>query len=130
MKRFAYALDPLCVTACALYALNRFWLHASASHVFLHGYFNDLLLIPAGLPFALWLQRKLGLRADDRFPRWREIALHLAIWAVVAEGMAPRLFARATGDPRDLLAYLAGAIVAGFWWSHAPNLRVLDREAS
>ncbi len=116
MKRFAYALDPLCLTACALYALNRFYLHAHTHSAFLHSYFNDLLLIPAALPLALWIQRKLQLRRDDAPPRWTEIALHLLAWSLAAEFIAPFLFARATGDPRDLLAYTAGALLAGCWW--------------
>lgn len=123
MKRFAYALDPLCLAACALYALNRFWLHGHVGGTFFHGYFNDLLLIPAALPFALWLQRRLGLRVDDAPPRWREILFHLAVWSVIAEFVAPHLFAHVTGDLRDVLAYTTGALLAGGWWHrprHAP----------
>ncbi len=120
MKRFAYALDPLCLVACALYALNRFYLHAHTHSAFLHGYFNDLLLIPAALPLALWVQRQLHLRTDDAPPRWREIALHLAVWSAAAEFAAPLLFAHVTSDARDLLAYTAGALLAGCWW-HRPH---------
>ena len=116
MKRFGYALDPLCVFACGLYALNRFWLSQHFGGPFLRGQFNDLLLIPAALPFALWLQRRLQLRRDDRFPRWSEIALHLAVWSLAAETVAPHLFARATADWRDVVAYTIGGAVAGCWW--------------
>lgn len=116
MKRFGYARDPLCVTACALYALNRFWLRRHVGGAFLHGYFNDLLLIPAALPFLLWVQRRIGVRPDDARPRWAEIALHLCAWSLVAEAIAPHLFARATGDWRDVAAYSAGAVLAGLWW--------------
>lgn len=116
MKRFAYAFDPLCLTACALYALNRFYLHAHTHSAFLHSYFNDLLLIPAALPLALWVQRRFHLRRDDASPRWTEIGLHLAVWSIAAEVIAPLIFSRATGDTRDLLAYTAGALLAGCWW--------------
>jgi hypothetical protein len=116
VKRFGYALDPLCLVACGLYALNRFWLHGHVGGVFFHGYFNDLLLIPAALPLLLWLQRKLGLRPDDHRPRWGEIALHLLAWSIMAEAIVPHLVARATADWRDILAYSAGALVAGCWW--------------
>ncbi|HYD85187.1 MAG TPA: hypothetical protein VEA63_14075 [Opitutus sp.] len=122
MKRFGYVFDPLCLAACALYALNRFWLHGHVGGAFFHGYFNDLLLIPAALPLALWLQRKLGLRADDARPRWREIGLHLAAWALMAEAVAPHLLAHVTGDWRDLVAYSAGALAAGCWWQGAATL--------
>jgi hypothetical protein len=120
MKRFGYAADPLCLLACGLYALNRFWLRQYVGGDFLQGYFNDLLLIPAALPFVLWLQRRFGVRADDFRPRWREIGMHLAVWAIAAEAIAPRLLARATGDWRDLIAYGAGALVAGCWWQGVP----------
>ncbi|HEX2854527.1 MAG TPA: hypothetical protein VHO24_14955 [Opitutaceae bacterium] len=116
MKRFGYLRDPLCVTACGLYVLNFFWLRRSVGGPLFRGQFNDLLLIPAALPPALWVQRKLGLRPDDRNPRWSEIALHLVAWSVAAEMVAPHLFARATGDWRDIVAYSFGAVVAGCWW--------------
>lgn len=116
MKRFAYLGDPLCLAACVLYALNRWWLREHVGGEFLAGYFNDLLLIPAALPLALWVQRRLGVRTDDRPPRWPEIALHLAVWAIAAEAVMPQLTARATGDWRDVAAYAAGAIGAGCWW--------------
>lgn len=116
MKRFGYWRDPLCLIACALYAVNRFWLRRHVGGEFLTGYFNDLLLIPAALPVMLWLQRRLGVRADDRWPQWREILLHAAVWAVTAEVLMPHLTTHATGDWRDAVAYGAGAIAAGGWW--------------
>ena len=119
MNRFRYARDPLCVAACGLYALNRWWLRALIGGVFLRGYFNDLLLIPAALPLALWLQRRLGLRPDDARPRWGEIALHFIVWSLAAELFAPRFMRWTTGDWRDVLAYGAGALVAGAWWHAA-----------
>ena len=82
----------------------------------LTGYFNDLLLIPAALPWVLWLQRRLGVRPTDGLPHWREIFLHLAVWAFVAEAVMPQLLARATGDWRDVLAYAVGAVAAGCCW--------------
>lgn len=120
MKRFGYALDPLCVIACGLYALNRWWLRQYVGGPFLHGYFNDLLLIPAALPFLLWLQRKIGVRDNDGRPRWREIALHLAVWSFVAEAVMPHLNHHTTGDWRDVIAYTVGALAAGAWWQWSP----------
>lgn len=120
MTRFRYALDPLCLLACGLYLLNRAWLRTHGGGPFLHGYFNDLLLIPAALPLLLWLQRKLGVRADDARPRWREIGLHLVAWAVMAELVVPQLNHHATGDWRDVVAYGVGALVAGVWWQAGP----------
>jgi hypothetical protein len=120
VKRFAYALDPLCIVACALYALNRWWLARHVGGAFLHGQFNDLLLIPAALPFVLWLQRRFKLRPNDQPPRWSEIALHLIVWSIAAELVGPHLFVRATGDWRDVIAYTAGGAIAGCWWQGLP----------
>lgn len=116
MKRFAYAADPLCLIACVLYAVNRWWFAEEIGGSFFNGYFNDVLLIPAALPVALWLQRRMGIRAHDRYPKWSEIALHLAVWSVTAEAVVPSLLSHATGDWWDLAAYLAGAVLAGGWW--------------
>lgn len=120
MKRFGYAADPLCLLACGLYLLNRLWLRQHVGGVFLHGYFNDLLLIPAALPWVLWLQRRLKWRPDDARPRWGEIALHVAMWSLAAEVVAPHLFPHAIGDWRDAVAYTGGALVAGCWWQGIP----------
>lgn len=119
MKRFGYLRDPLCLAACGLYVLNRWWLRGHVGGAFLHNHFNDLLLIPAALPPVLWMQRRLQVRADDRRPTWSEIGLHLAVWSLTAEWLMPHLTARATGDWRDVVAYTAGAIVAGAWWQGA-----------
>jgi hypothetical protein len=117
VSRFGYLRDPLCIAACALYALNRIWWRGHVGGTFLTGYFNDLLLIPAALPLVLWIQRRLGVRHDDQPPRWREIGLHLVVWSIAAEGVMPHLVARATGDWHDVLAYTAGALVAGLCWN-------------
>jgi hypothetical protein len=116
VKRFGYWRDPLCLVACGLYVLNRAWLRQHVGGEFLTGYFNDLLLIPAALPLLLWLQRRLGVRADDQRPQWREIGLHLAVWAFIAEAIMPRLATHAVGDWRDVVAYSAGALASGVWW--------------
>lgn len=119
MRPFRYGRDPLCLGAIGLYALNRWGLKPRVDIRFLHDHFNDLLLIPAALPFVLLLQRKLGWRDHDRPPGAAEIALHLVVWGGIAEVAGPHLFEHATGDWRDLVAYTAGAVVAGFWWQSA-----------
>ena len=119
MSRFRYGLDPLCVAACVAYAIVRWIVRPHADSLFWQGYATDCLLIPAALPLLLWVQRCLGLRNDDSFPAWREIAFVFAAWSVTAEAIAPRLFSRATGDWHDVLAYGVGALVAGAWWTLA-----------
>ena len=117
MRAFRYAFDPFCLLSCVAYALNR-WLVKPVSHsAFLQGNFNDLLLIPAALPILLWVERRLKLRNHDRPPTPLEIGGHWLIWSIVAEGIAPHLFANSVGDIRDVAAYAIGAVVAGCWWN-------------
>lgn len=116
MRPFRYLLDPLCLVACALYAVNRWIVKPHVASPFLRGHFNDLLLIPCALPLLLWMQRRLGLRRHDRFPSLGEIALHLGVWAVIAEWIGPRWLHHGVGDLWDVVAYTAGAIAAAFLW--------------
>lgn len=116
MKRFHYARDPACVLATACYAANRWIVPVTLKGAFLRGHFSDLFLIPAALPPMLWIQRRFGLRAHDAHPDFGEVALHLLVWALAAEWLAPRLFPRATGDLWDLAAYASGALVAFLYW--------------
>ena len=123
MKRFGYWRDPLFLICCGLYALNRWGVKPHVHSPFLHGQFNDLLLIPCALPLVLWLQRRLGLRKHGAPPTFSEIALHLLVWSVVCEGLGPR-FMHTTGDVWDVVAYTAGGLLAWVWW-HNPA-RALD----
>jgi len=116
VKRFGYWRDPLAVGSVALYAVNVWWVKPQVHGGFWHGQFNDLLLIPAALPLVLWVQRWMGWRTHDRAPMWSEIFLHLVVWTLVCEGIGPRFIAHATADGWDVLAYTAGAVVAGGWW--------------
>jgi hypothetical protein len=117
--RFRYARDPLCAAACLGYAANRWLVPMAVKGIFLRGYFADTLLIPAALPLLLWLQQKLGLRPAEARPTWDEIFLHVTIWSVAAELIAPHFFARSHGDPWDVAAYAGGALVAGLIWQLA-----------
>lgn len=126
MKAFAYGRDPLCLIAIGLYAINRWLLKPTLDLRFLHDHFNDVLLIPAALPLVLWGQRQLGWRTHDLSPDAGEITLHLIVWSLIAEVAGPHLFDHATGDWRDLVAYTAGAIIAGLWWhrsGHTPTVK-------
>ncbi len=116
MNRFRYASDPLCVASCVLYCVNRWLLKPHIASTFLHGYFNDTLLIPAALPFVLWFQRKLRLRQSDNAPDWTEILFHLVIWSVLFEWIGPHIM-HVTGDPWDVVAYFAGGLLAWTWWN-------------
>jgi len=110
-RRFRYWRDPACVVAVAAYAINRWFVPVALQAPWWRGHFADALLIPAGVPLWLWIERRLGWRHDDRMPRWREIGFALVAWTIAAELIAPRLFSGATGDARDAAAYVAGAVV-------------------
>jgi ubiquinone/menaquinone biosynthesis C-methylase UbiE len=116
VTRFRYGLDPLCLLACAFYAACRWLIRPHTDAVFWHSYSTDYLLIPAALPPWLWVQRRLGLRGHDALPSWAEIGFSFIVWSIAAEGVAPLLFHSATGDWWDVVAYAAGALIAGLWW--------------
>ena len=116
MRRFRYWRDPLFLACCALYALNRGVIKPMVHAPFFQNWFNDLLLAPCALPPVLWIHRCLGLRASDDVPGLLEVLGHLAGWAALFEGLAPLIFQRSTGDPWDVAAYAAGAIVSLCWW--------------
>ena len=121
MKQFGYWRDSLFLLCCAGYSLNRWIFKPNLPSDFLHGQFNDLLLIPCALPLVLWVQRQLGLRTHDLPPTVSEILSHLAVWSVLFEVIGPRVLS-VTGDPLDVLAYFAGGAFAGIWWN-VPMLR-------
>lgn len=70
-------------------------------------YLDDLLFLPVVLSVALVVHRRAGAG-----PRWTLPAGHGLVAAVLTgvlfEWVLPGVFARGVGDPRDLLAYLAG----------------------
>lgn len=115
MKSYVFWRDPLWWFGCGLYAFNRWFLKVHVHSAFLHGYFDDLLLIPCALPVVLWLQQLLRLRDHSRPPGPGEIVFHLAIWSVLFEVIGPHLM-KTTGDPLDIVSYAVGAVAAGWWW--------------
>jgi len=121
---FRYFADPLWISGCLAYAANRFWLKAHVHSAFLHGQFNDSLLIPCALPPLLWLHRRLGLRNHDRPPTAAEIGFHLVIWSILFEALGPFLFRHATGDFRDVIAYFGGGLVAWCYWNWSRQWRM------
>ena len=120
---FRYFADPFCVVCCVAYVANRLLLKPHLHSAFLHGYFNDLLLIPCALPPLLWLHRRLGLRRHDHMPDAAEIAFHLVVWSVLFEAIGPWLFRHATGDPWDVAVYIIGGLIGWFWWNVRVNKR-------
>jgi hypothetical protein len=116
---FRYWRDPLFLSCCGLYGLNRCCLKPYLHSVFLRSYFNDLLLIPCALPLLLWLHRRLRLRHHDAPPTFAEIAGHLAVWSVLFEAIGPRWLPGTTADLRDVLVYTVGGLAAFLIWRPA-----------
>lgn len=116
MHRFRYLRDPLFLFGCAAYTLNRWLLKPHLPSGFLHSHFNDLWLIPCALPPILWLHRQSGLRSHDQPPTLSEITLHLVFWSALFEWIGPKFVSHTTADLLDVVAYLAGAVLAGVWW--------------
>jgi hypothetical protein len=108
------------MASLVLYAINRFYL--KPHHIggwFTHGYLNDVLCLPLFVPMSLYAQHVIGLRRHERYPRAWEILQHFVAFTVVFQLIMPRypkIFITA-GDPLDIIAYLAGGILAGCWWS-------------
>jgi hypothetical protein len=130
---FRYLRDPLCITAWCLYGLNRFVVkpHLPSDESFFRGHFNDFLLVPCVVPLLLLLHRKLRLRQTDAPPFAREIALHLAVWSILFELIAPLVIKGSTRDAWDVVAYFSGGLICWLFWnrprrrsppqSHAPQ---------
>ena len=116
MRRFHYLRDPLFLMGCAAYVINHWLIKPRAHTGFFHSQFNDFWLIPCALPPILWLHRQLALRSHDDPPRFSEIALHFIFWSALFEWIGPNFVSQTTRDPADVIAYAAGAILAGLWW--------------
>jgi cell shape-determining protein MreD len=123
--RFRYLRDPLFLVCSFLYALNRLLIkpHMPNHEAFFRGYLNDLLLIPCVLPPLLFIYRKLSLRQPYDPPSAREIVLHLIVWSLLFEYVAPMFYARATSDPLDVVSYVIGGVVSGVVWNGIPRIR-------
>ena len=130
MRRFRYLADPLCVGCCTAYFINRWVFKAHSHSAFLHGYFNDLLLIPCALPPLLWLHRRMGLRKHDNIPQVGEVLFHLAIWSILFELIGPHVMRRATGDLLDVVAYSVGALLAVACWNWRERFAAAWRDSS
>jgi hypothetical protein len=119
-RPFQYLGDPACYISLVIYAINRFEL--KPHHIggwFTHGYLNDVLCLPLFVPMILYAQHLIGLRPHRRYPQVWEIFQNWAVFTVMFQVIIvrfPKTYISA-GDPWDILAYLAGGIIAGVYWS-------------
>ena len=97
--------------------MNRWLVKPHTHNLFLRNHFNDSLLIPCALPPLLLVQRWLKLRSHDGLPGAGEIAFHLVIWSILFEVIGPHIMSWTTGDPWDVVAYVAGGLLAWLWWN-------------
>jgi hypothetical protein len=116
---FRYIADPVCIASLILYTISRYFL--KPHHIggwFTHGYLNDILCLPLFVPIILYAQHVVGLRKHFGFPLPWEIFQNWFVFTVVFQVVIPRFPKTfiAAGDPYDILAYLAGGILAGLYW--------------
>ena len=109
----------MCLASWAAYLLNRFaikpWL--GPGNVFMHGHFNDALLMPSALPPLLGLHRWLRVRDNDGKPTAGELVGHLLFWSFFFEFYGPRYLHHSTGDWGDVASYWIGGLLAWLAWS-------------
>jgi len=122
---FGYYRDPVFLFSLAAYFINRELIkpHLHRYSPVFHGHFNDCLLVPVALPLYLLFYRWLRLRPDDQPPRFWEMAAHVLVWSVFFKWFGPSVLHHGAADPKDLLCYLGGGIVAWFLWNHVPFFR-------
>ncbi len=116
---FRYLRDPLFLACVLIYFINRWVFRVLWPGLFFSNHVNDLICIPFWLPILLFLARRLGLRRDDAPPRGYEILIPLILWSAVFEIWLPGVAffeGLATADHLDVLAYVAGALVAAIVW--------------
>jgi hypothetical protein len=117
--RFLYLRDPLFLVCVATYFINRLVLKAIWKEGFVHEHLNDVICIPFWVPIMLFVQRKVGLRADDAGPRPGELVIPPILWSWIFEILlpaVPSLGHAFFADHLDVLAYCVGALGAGVFW--------------
>jgi hypothetical protein len=131
-RRFGYWADPICVGCAILYGLNRWYLkpHRIGGH-FTIAYLNDVMCLPLFVPLILYVQRLLNIRKHDGYPRLWEVLQQwviFSVWFKIILVRFPHVF-RVARDPLDILAYLAGGLLAyAIWHSWERRCRALDHD--
>ncbi len=121
---FGYWRDPVFLACLALYGLNRTLIKPNLHHYspLFHGHLNDTLTVPVALPIYLLAYRWIGLRPDDEPPRWWEVALHVAVWAVFFKWFGPLVLLRGVADPIDDWCIAGGGLAAWLLWQRGQLL--------
>ena len=82
----------------------------SADTSFFRRYLGDVLALPVYLPLAIYAAFRLSLITANFRLTWRPVVLTALLFTVIFEGLVPLLSSRASADPWDALAYLAGGL--------------------
>jgi hypothetical protein len=129
-RQFRYLADPVFVVASLCYVVGRWGLRAHGiGGTFTTAYLNDVLCLPIFVPLSLWLQRVMGVRHGDDYPRAWEILQHAAVFSILFELILPRfpLLFRSTADPLDAVAYLAGGAIGYVAWRMRDRIKLACR---
>jgi len=117
--QFRYLRDPLFLTCFATYWVHRWLARNDWSTDLLRAHLNDLICVPFFVPMMVWASRRLGLRRHDGPPDAIEIVIPLIIWSVLFEVVIPlheEWHVPTIADPKDVLAYSLGALIATVFW--------------
>ena len=88
----------------------------------LRSHLNDVICVPFFVPMMLWANKRLGLRRHDGPPDAVEIVVPLIIWSALFEIVIPLQrdwHVPTIADPKDVLSYCLGAMVAAAFWKMA-----------
>jgi hypothetical protein len=116
---FAYLKDPLFLACFFTYWVHRWSAAHGMSTPLLRAHLNDVICIPFWVPIMLWIERQLGLRQHDGPPNTIEVLIPLIVLAAAFEVVIPshpEWHVPTVPDPKDVLAYCIGSLVAVAIW--------------
>jgi len=119
MRPYRPLRDPLFWSALAVHLAARLLRSDLHEGTFVTAHLADLLLVPVCVPPLIAALDLIGARPRGSPPDAAEVLVPLVCVAVAFEILLPRApyFAEFTyGDPRDITAYAAGALLAAIWW--------------
>lgn len=108
-------LQPLFLTACALFGINQL---LEFHHIFLpyvHAYLDDVLCFPIVLTLILFLFRTAILKDPNFCLSSYQIAFAVAYFAFAFEEVLPYFSSEYTSDVLDVVFYAIGGGIFGKW---------------
>jgi len=97
----------------SLFLANRVIEACGWSSVALRSWFDDVLVLPLALGFALWLHRRRGRPSAWTIPG-PQVVLAVVLFSVAFELVLPPFLDHATADPWDVPAFAAGGCLFHF----------------